>query len=203
MNHYASLSSARGAGDHFCIDSVPAYKSGEEMRLTVYTDYTLRVMMYLATTYSRGGVATIEEIARAYNISRSHLMKIVNELSQNGFVQALRGRTGGVRLARAPGEISVGQLVRMAEKDFAVVPCHDESVDSQCAILPACNLRRGMRRAADAFIHELDQMTLAETVTVPSVAASLLQIGPAAQHEIVVPVPVPGKPRKKTAKRHP
>lgn len=202
MNHLASLSPARDAGDHFCIDSVLAYTPGEEMRLTVYTDYTLRVMMYLATSYSRGGVATIEEIARAYNISRSHLMKIVNELSQNGFVQALRGRTGGVRLARAPSEISVGQLVRMAEKDFAVVPCHDDSVDSHCAILPACNLRRGMRRALDAFIHELDQMTLAETVTVPSVAASLLQIGPTAQHETVVPVPVPGKPRKKSAKRH-
>src|SRR5215472_15974212 len=108
------------------------------MRLTVYMDYTLRVMMYLATSYPRGEVATIEEIARAYNISRSHLMKIVNELSQNGFVQALRGRTGGIRLARPLSEISVGQLVRMAEKDFAVVPCQDTSKDSRCAILPAC-----------------------------------------------------------------
>ena len=70
------------------------------MRLTVYTDYTLRVMMYLAASYPRGGVVTIEEIAKAYGISRSHLMKIVNELSKSGFVEAHRGRTGGVKLAQ-------------------------------------------------------------------------------------------------------
>ena len=151
------------------------------MRLTVYTDYTLRVMMYLATSYPRAGVVTIVEIARAYGISRSHLMKIVNELSQNGFVDAVRGRAGGVRLARPPHEISVGQLVRMAEKDFAVVPCHEEGTDSHCAILPACNLKRGMRRAVDAFMRELDKMTLAETITAPSVAVSLLQIEGAAR----------------------
>jgi Rrf2 family nitric oxide-sensitive transcriptional repressor len=146
------------------------------MRLTVYTDYTLRVMMYLAVSYPRGGVVTIMEIARAYDISRSHLMKIVNELSQNGFVEAVRGRSGGVRLARPPSEISVGQLVRMAEKDFAVVPCHDEGTTTHCAILPACNLKRGMRRAIDAFLRELDAMSLAETIMAPSTAASLLRI---------------------------
>jgi Rrf2 family nitric oxide-sensitive transcriptional repressor len=146
------------------------------MRLTVYTDYTLRVMMYLAVSYPRGGVVTIMEIARAYDISRSHLMKIVNELSQNGFVEAVRGRSGGVRLARPPSEISVGQLVRMAEKDFAVVPCHDEGTTTHCAILPACNLKRGMRRAIDAFLRELDAMSLAETIVAPSTAASLLRI---------------------------
>jgi Rrf2 family transcriptional regulator, nitric oxide-sensitive transcriptional repressor len=146
------------------------------MRLTVYTDYTLRVMMYLAVSYPQGGVVTIVAIARAYGISRSHLMKIVNELSQNGFVAAVRGRSGGVRLARPPSEISVGQLVRMAEKDFAVVPCHEEGTESHCAILPACNLKRAMRRATDAFIHELDEMSLAETIAAPSAAASLLRI---------------------------
>ena len=146
------------------------------MRLTVYTDYTLRVMMYLAAIYPRGEVATIVEIAAAYGISRSHLMKIVNELSQNRFVEALRGRSGGVRLARPPNEISVGELVRMAEKDFTVVPCHDSGSDAHCVILPACNLKRAMRRAVDAFIGELDKMTLAQTITVPSVAVSLLQI---------------------------
>ncbi len=171
------------------------------MRLTVYTDYTLRVMMYLSASYPRGGVVTIVEIARAYDISRSHLMKIVNELSQHGFVEAIRGRTGGVRLARPPDEISVGQLVRMAEKDFAVVPCHDTSTDSHCAILPACNLRRAMRRAVDAFIHELDKMTLAETITAPTVAASLLHIEGSGRDGVVVPVPAPGNQRKRSVKR--
>lgn len=146
------------------------------MRLTVYTDYTLRVMMYLAVSYPRGEVVTIVEIARAYGISRSHLMKIVNELSQNGFVDAVRGRSGGVRLARPPGDISVGALVRMAEKDFAAVPCHEEGTESHCAILPACNLKRAMRRAVDAFLQELDQTSLAETIAAPSVAATLLNI---------------------------
>ena len=149
---------------------------GPDVRLTVYTDYTLRVMMYLALSYPRGGVVTIVEIARAYDISRSHLMKIVNELSQNGFVAAVRGRAGGLRLARPPEEISVGQLVRMAEKDFAVVPCHDQGSDSHCAILPACNLKRGMRRAVEAFLRELDGMTLAQTITAPKAAAALLDI---------------------------
>ena len=159
------------------------------MRLTVYTDYTLRVMMYLAASYPRGEVATIVEIATAYGISRSHLMKIVNELSQNGFVEALRGRAGGVRLARPPDEISVGELVRMAEKDFAVVPCHDDSSEPRCVILPACNLKRVMRRAIDAFIGELDKVTLAQTLTVPSVAASLLQISGSKQWKPVLPRP--------------
>jgi Rrf2 family nitric oxide-sensitive transcriptional repressor len=170
------------------------------MRLTVYTDYTLRVMMYLAASYPRGGVVTIEEIAKAYGISRSHLMKIVNELSKSGFVEAHRGRTGGVKLARSPDEISVGELVRMAEKDFAVVPCHDSHDEPECAILPACNLKRGMRRAVEAFIAELDKMTLAQTITVPSVAVSLLQIG-SGREDVVVRVPPPGSRARKMASR--
>lgn len=169
------------------------------MRLTVYTDYTLRVMMYLAASYPAGGVVTIEEIARAYGISRSHLMKIVNELSKNGFVEAQRGRAGGVKLARPPDEISVGDLVRMAEKDFTVVPCHDSHDAPECAILPACNLKRGMRRAVEAFIAELDKMTLAQTITVPSVAASLLHIG--RLEDVPVRMPPPGSRPRKVASR--
>lgn len=171
------------------------------MRLTVYTDYTLRVMMYLAASYPRGGVVTIEEIARAYGISRSHLMKIVNELSNNGFVEALRGRTGGVRLARAPQEITVGDLVRMAEKDFSVVPCHDSHEEPQCAILPACNLKRAMRRAVDAFIGELDKMNLAQTITVPGVAVSLLNIRSTERQDGGASVAPPGPRPKRVASR--
>src|SRR5512139_1979197 len=94
------------------------------MRLTLYTDYTLRVMMYLAVKYADGGTATIDEIASGYAISRSNLTKIVNELSQQGFIETIRGRAGGMRLARPPAEISIGALVRLAEKDFSVVECH-------------------------------------------------------------------------------
>jgi len=166
------------------------------MRLTVYTDYTLRVMMYLAVKYRSGGSATIDEIAQAYDISRSHLTKIVNELSQMGFIETMRGRSGGTRLARPPSQISVGELVRMAEKDFAVVACHDSSTPHNCAIFQACNLKRGLARAMDAFMMELDRMTLEDAIGAPSVAASLLGV---AQVETPVRMPVPGSGRRKVA----
>jgi Rrf2 family nitric oxide-sensitive transcriptional repressor len=144
------------------------------MRLTTYTDYTLRVLIYLAVKHRSGGVATIDEIAQAYDISRNHLMKIVNELAQTGFAETLRGRSGGVRLARAPAAISIGDVVRMAEKDFAVVACHDSSTPHQCAIYRACRLRQGLARAVDAFLQELDRMTLEDAVSSPGAAAGLL-----------------------------
>jgi len=155
------------------------------MHLTLYTDYTLRVMMYLALKHAEGRSATIDEMAHAYSIPRSNLTKIVNELAQNGFIETTRGRAGGARLARAPPQISIGMLVRMAEKDFAIVACHSEGSDVNCAILPACNLRSAMRRAADAFLFELDRLTLADAISAPSVAASLLHIGPG---EVTVPI---------------
>jgi len=144
------------------------------MRLTVYTDYTLRVLMYLAVKYDEGGVATIDEIARAYDISRNHLTKIVNELAQRGVIETVRGRSGGARLLRPPQQISVGEIVRLAEKDFAIVQCHDNEREPDCAIYEACNLKRGLRRAMEAFMLELDRMTLADAITAPSVAAPLL-----------------------------
>jgi len=148
------------------------------MRLTTYTDYALRVMMYLALKHPQGDVATISEIARAYGISRAHLMKVVNHLAQKGFIETVRGRTGGARLTRDPAKISVGELVRATEPDFAVVPCHDPGAKPQCVVMPACNLRRVMSRAVAAFIESLDAVTLEETITVPKVAARLLRIDP-------------------------
>ena len=166
------------------------------MRLTVYTDYTLRVMIYLTLKFKGGGVATIDEMARAYGISRSHLMKIVNELSQNGFIETSRGRAGGARLARPPHQISLGEVVRMAEKDFAVVQCHDVELESGCAVFQACNLKRGLRRAVDAFMLELDKMTFEEAVSAPSVAASLLGLGDA---PVAVAMPARGSGRRALA----
>ena len=142
------------------------------MRLTVYTDYTLRVMMYLALKYPSGDVATIDEISQAYKISRNHLMKIIHELSQVGLIETTRGRAGGARLAREPKEISVGEIVRVAEKDFSVVRCHDKTVAHDCAIFPACDIKRRFYRAVEAFLQELDTMTLREAISAPAVAAS-------------------------------
>jgi Rrf2 family nitric oxide-sensitive transcriptional repressor len=160
------------------------------MRLTVFTDYTLRAMMYLALKYPDGGIATIDDIAEAYGISRNHLTKVIHELSQAGLIETTRGRTGGARLARPPERISVGEVVRMAEKDFAVVCCHDLSAAHGCAIFPACNLSRRLYRAVDAFLHELDTITLREAIAAPTVAASVL--GMAERRERVsVAVPRP------------
>jgi Rrf2 family nitric oxide-sensitive transcriptional repressor len=166
------------------------------MRLTVYTDYTLRVMIYLTLKFKGGEVATIDEMAQAYGISRSHLMKIVNELSQNGIIVTTRGRAGGARLARAPDQISLGEVVRMAEKDFAVVQCHDMAFEAACAVFQACNLKRGMRRAVDAFMHELDKMTFEDAVSAPTVAASLLGMG---DEPVPMAMPARGSGRKAAA----
>ncbi|MBN9427242.1 MAG: Rrf2 family transcriptional regulator [Burkholderiales bacterium] len=146
------------------------------MRLTIYTDYTLRVMMFLAVKHLSGELSRIDEIADAYAISRSHLTKIVQELGHSGMVETLRGRAGGMRLTRSPRQISIGEIVRLAEKDFAVVACHASDAAGVCAIQPACNLNRALKRATDAFLHELDRTTLEEAVTTPDAAAALLGI---------------------------
>jgi len=158
------------------------------MHLTLYTDYTLRVMMYLAVKHIDSSTATIDEIASAYAISRSNITKIVNELAQNGFIETIRGRAGGTRLARSPNEISIGALVRLAKKDFGVVECHAAEAEVNCAIMPTCNLRVALKRAVDAFLRELDKMTLADAIAAPNVAASLLHIRLSENKEVAVPI---------------
>jgi Rrf2 family transcriptional regulator, nitric oxide-sensitive transcriptional repressor len=172
------------------------------MRLTTYTDYTLRVLMFLTLKYRTGEKATIPEMAEAYGISRNHLMKIVYDLSQRGFIETIRGRTGGTVLARPPEAISVGEIVRFAEEDFALVECHVEGQESNCAVWQACNLKRGFRRALDAFMTELDQMTLADAITSVTVASSLLGVPqPHARIIPVVSVPVAAKAAPKSASK--
>ncbi len=170
------------------------------MRLTIYTDYTLRVLMYLSVKYRDGGVATIDEIAAAYGISRNHLTKIVNELAQRGVIETVRGRAGGARLARDPKQISIGEIVRIAEKDFSVVECHVAGSEPSCAIFQACNLKRGLRRAMDAFMQELDRMTLADAVTQPSVAAPLLGIEAAPRRAAIRIAPARPAPARRSAR---
>jgi Rrf2 family nitric oxide-sensitive transcriptional repressor len=159
------------------------------MRLTTYTDYALRVMMYLALKHEGGCVVTIDEMAAAYGISRNHLMKIVNELSQHGFIETVRGRFGGARLARPPAQIQIGTLVRAMEKDFSPAACHDAANQASCTILPACNLRHGLKRAMEAFLRELDRMTLADAITTPRLAAPVLRAGARSAREVIVPMP--------------
>lgn len=129
------------------------------MRLTVYTDYTLRVLIYLAANPER--TPTIGEIAASYGISRNHLMKVVHELGVAGYVDTVRGKGGGLRLKRPAGAIGLGEVVRHAEGDFDLVPCFP-GAGGGCAITPACRLKGALHRAREAFMAVLDSYTLAD-----------------------------------------
>jgi len=122
------------------------------MRLTRYTDYAMRVLFYLGA--EPGRLSSIAEIARAYDISQNHLMKVVNDLVRAGYVASVRGRTGGVRLARAASEINIGAVIRQTEEGFDLVEC------GTCRIAPACGLTGALGQALAAFMAVLDGYTL-------------------------------------------
>lgn len=129
------------------------------MRLTSFTDYTLRVLMYLALEPKK--LATIPEIARAYGISENHLMKVVHQLARSGVVESLRGKGGGIRLARPAAEIRLGEIVRASEGAMPIVECQGDTPDS-CCIAPACQLSGILTRAFAALYATLDEYTLAD-----------------------------------------
>ena len=124
------------------------------MRLKSYTDYALRVLMHLAAKPDR--LSSIAEIARTYRISHNHLMKVVHDLRKEGFLDAVRGRSGGVRLARPAAEITVGDVVRHTEAGFDLVDC------GSCVIAPACALTAALHEARSAFMTVLDGYSLAD-----------------------------------------
>jgi Rrf2 family nitric oxide-sensitive transcriptional repressor len=145
------------------------------MRLTVFSDYTLRVLMYLALDRTR--LATIPEIAAAYGISENHLMKVVHQLARTGIVDSVRGKGGGIRLARAPEAIRLGDVVRATEGDAPIVECL--SGDPQaCRITSSCRLRGVLVNAFDALYESLNEHTLADLVAKPrALAHTLLRTG--------------------------
>lgn len=130
------------------------------MRLTQYTDYSLRVLMYLAL--QRPERATIRAISEAYGISRNHLMKVAQQLAREGFVNSSRGVGGGLELSRPPEAISLGQVVRRMEPDFGLVECYRE--ENRCPITPVCALPGMLDKAMNAFLEVLDGHTLADLV---------------------------------------
>jgi Rrf2 family nitric oxide-sensitive transcriptional repressor len=131
------------------------------VRLTVYTDYSLRVLMFLAVKGEE--LTTIAEIAKAYAISKNHLMKVAHQLGLAGYVATVRGKGGGLRLARPPEDIVLGEVVRRTEPDMALVPCFDPN-DASCAIFSGCVLRGILSEARDAFLAVLDRHTVADLV---------------------------------------
>ena len=141
------------------------------MRLTVYTDYSLRMLMYLAVNSE--GLATIADVADAYGISKAHLTKVAHQLGLAGYVGTVRGKGGGLRLAQAPERIGLGDVVRRTEPDMALVPCF-EPVQAPCSIVSACGLRGALHEARQAFLAVLDRYSLNDLVQRRAELASLL-----------------------------
>jgi Rrf2 family nitric oxide-sensitive transcriptional repressor len=128
------------------------------MRITRYTDYSVRVLIYLGIKGE--SLATIQEIADSYGISKNHLMKVVHDLQQRGYVDTIRGKNGGLRLRLAPAEISIGRLIRETEEDKALVECFE--AENGCVITPFCDLKHVLAKAQEAFFQVLDGYTLAD-----------------------------------------
>ena len=124
------------------------------MRLTLFTDYSIRVLLYLGARPDQ--LCSIAEVARGYGVSQNHLMKVVNELSRAGYIESVRGRFGGIRLGRLPEEIRIGDVVRRTEEGFDLIDCES------CIIAPACGLTGILREAVGAFLTVMDAYTLAD-----------------------------------------
>lgn len=128
------------------------------MRLTMYTDFSLRVLMYIGSK-DKMELSTIQEISTAYGISKNHLMKVTYDLGKLGFIETIRGRGGGIRLALTPEEINIGEVIRLTEDDFNLVECFN-CTTNLCVITPVCKLRSILHQALASYIAVLDQYTL-------------------------------------------
>jgi Rrf2 family nitric oxide-sensitive transcriptional repressor len=153
------------------------------MRITMHTDYALRTLMYLGLRPGR--LASIPEIAGAYRISENHLTKVVHALGRNGFIETIRGRGGGIRLAMPPERIRIGDVFRRTEEDLALLVCMtpdgqpsgDGLEGGGCMIAGACRLRSTLSRALAAFLAVLDDATLADLVAEPVCWAMAARLG--------------------------
>lgn len=142
------------------------------MRLSAFSDYSLRVLMHLGDNTDR--LTTIGEIARLHAISENHLTKVVHQLGRAGYIETLRGKGGGMRLARAPREITLGEVLRHTETDFALVECFGQG--SRCQIEPACQLKTILEEALAALFRVLDGYTLADVLHPTADRATLLAL---------------------------
>jgi Rrf2 family nitric oxide-sensitive transcriptional repressor len=143
------------------------------MQLTQFTDFSLRVLIYLGLRRDR--VSTIEEIAAAYGISESHLTKVAHRLGRLGLVETLRGRNGGMRLREAPARINIGATVRLMETNMVVVECFDPAQNT-CPIAPVCALQGVLASALEAFLAVLDRYSLADLLENRRDLAALLRL---------------------------
>ncbi len=133
--------------------------AGKMMRLTNYSDYALRLLMYVAA--KKDSYVTIGEVARAYGISKNHLMKIAHHLALAGILKTARGRNGGLCLAMPAAEINIGRVMRLLEAPSPLVECFDPSTNT-CVITDTCSLKHVLRYALEDFFKRLDQYSLAD-----------------------------------------
>lgn len=126
------------------------------MRLTQFSDYALRLMMFAAANEER--LVTIDETAKTYDISQEHLKKVANQLTKTGFLTATRGRFGGLQLALPASSIKLGDIVRATEPDFAIAECMGDN--NKCRIASRCKLKRALKKALQAFLETLDEYSL-------------------------------------------
>jgi Rrf2 family nitric oxide-sensitive transcriptional repressor len=154
------------AGKTYILES--AFRPSGAMRLTSYTDYSMRVLLYLGARPGR--ICSVAEISRAYGVSQNHLVKVVHGLGKLGYVASVRGRTGGIRLAKPAAEIRIGQVIRDTEDGFDLVDC------PRCIIASACGLTSVLGEALAAFMAVLDSYTLADLLKRPSELIGLLGV---------------------------
>jgi Rrf2 family nitric oxide-sensitive transcriptional repressor len=147
-----------------------AARAETRVHLTLHTDFALRVLIQVGL--KDGKLTTIKEIARTFDISKAHLMKVVNDLSQKGYLDTVRGRNGGIRLMREPRDINIGQVVRDTESQLDVIGCLEHR--GYCPIQRVCVLRGVLSNATDAFLAVLDDHTLADLIKPRRVLSSLL-----------------------------
>ncbi|WP_197338457.1 RrF2 family transcriptional regulator [Ralstonia solanacearum] len=156
------------------------------MRLTDYTDYSLRTLIYVAVHPDT--LVTIQQIADAFGIPKNHLIKIVQGLGQDGFLHTVRGRAGGITLGRPAADINIGDVVRATEPDFSLVECF-HGADNHCIITRVCGLRGVLAAALQAYFEVLDTYTLQDLIDKPAALNRVLAEG------VAVPMPRPGKGR--------
>ena len=166
------------------LDWLPAFRlhRGCLMKLTHYSDYSLRVLIFLGIRTER--LATISEIAESYGISRNHVVKVVHHLGQLGYVETLRGKRGGLRLAGRPEDINIGKLVRDTEASLQIVECFGD--DKACVLSPVCVLKNVLNEALVAFLATLDRYTLKD----------LIKPARELDEQLITLLPAPAKPAR-------
>ena len=129
------------------------------MKLTQYSNFTLRTLQFAALRDP--DLVTVDDVARAHGISKSHLVKVAYELSQRGYIETVRGRNGGMRLARSASDISVGEIIRWTEAPLELVECFNIETNT-CPLEGLCRLSLGLKRALSAFLAVVDDLTIAD-----------------------------------------